>query len=411
MRTELLNFSGVKNIYSWPRGWIGGLLCLIILTACQPAKPTGAPIKIGLIAPLSGPLAASGEAVQRGMLLAIDEVNREGGALGRPLAVVARDIQNDKAAGVEALRESVREHSIVAVFGGIYSPVMLAQLDAIHELRIPLINPWGSVTAITKNGRKPNYAFRVSVSDEYAGEFLARYVLEVIGARRPAIIADTTAWGGSNVAGLKEWLARLGISPASIERFDQGDTNMSRQLNRLRAAGADALLMVANAPEGAAIVRGMATLGWRVPVVSHWGISGGRFVELAGVENADGVLTLQTYSFFGPLSAKGEAMLRAYHARFGTRGAEEVLAPVGVAHGYDGVHLLARAIGKARTTEGAQVRDALERLEPYDGLIKRYAPAFTPERHDALQAEDYMMAVWKSGRLAPAPKPHIKKQT
>jgi len=249
--------------------WLVVLICLIVLAGCQPGKPTGTPIKIGLIAPLSGPLAASGEAIQRGMLLAIDEINREGGALGRPLALAARDIQNDKAGGVEALRELVREHSIVAVFGGIYSPVMLAQLDAIHELRIPLINPWGSVTAITKNGRNPNYAFRVSVSDEYADEFLVRYVLEVIGARRPGIIADTTVWGDSNVAGLKEWLARLGITPAGIERFDQGDTNMSRQLNRLHTAGADALLMVANAPEGAAIVRGMATLGWRVPVVSH----------------------------------------------------------------------------------------------------------------------------------------------
>jgi branched-chain amino acid transport system substrate-binding protein len=55
------------------------------------------------------------------------------------------------------------------------------------------------------------------------------------------------------------------------------------------------------------------------------------------------------------------------------------------------------------------VRDALERLEPHDGLVKRYAPAFTPERHDALLAEDYMMAVWQGGRLVPAPQPRMKK--
>lgn len=387
------------------------LLCLAALADCQPGKPTGTPVKIGLIAPLSGPLAASGEAIQRGMLLAMEEINREGGVLGRPLLLVTRDVQNDGKAGVVALRELHREHSIVGVFGGIFSPVMLAQLDAIHELRIPLINPWGSVTGITKNGRNPNYAFRVSVSDEYADEFLVRYALEVIGSRRPGIIADTTAWGDSNVAGLKEWLARLGMSPVGIERFDQGDTNMSRQLDRLHSAGADALLMVANAPEGAAIARGMATLGWKVQLVSHWGISGGRFVELAGAENADGVMTLQTYSFFGPLSAKGEAVLQSYHARFGTRRVEEILAPVGVAHGYDGVHLLARAIRKAGGTDGAKIRSALEHLEPYDGLVKRYSPAFTPERHDALEAEDYLMAVWKSGQLVPAARPRTEATT
>ncbi|MBI2358362.1 MAG: ABC transporter substrate-binding protein [Deltaproteobacteria bacterium] len=388
-----------------------GILALSVITACQASKPKGAPVKIGLIAPLSGPIAASGQAIQRGMLLAMDEINRDGGLLGRPLALVTRDIQNDPPAGVAALRELVQTHSIVGVFGGIFSPVMLGQLDAIHELQIPLINPWGSVGAITKNGRQPNFAFRVSLSDEDANEFLVRYASEIVGIRRLAIIADTTAWGDFNVAGLKTWIVRLGAKLAGIERFDQGDTNMSKQLKLLQVGDSHGLLMVANAPEGAAIVRGMATLGWKVPIISHWGVSGGRFVELAGVDNAEGVFTIQTYSFFGSLSAKGERVLHAYHARFKTRRVEEVAAPVGVAHGYDGTQLLALAIRKAGSTDGPKVREALERLDPYDGVVKLYAPAFTPERHDALLAKDYLMAVWKSGQLVPAEKPRLKEKT
>jgi branched-chain amino acid transport system substrate-binding protein len=385
---------------------MGALLGLLV-TACQVNTPADTPIAVGLIAPLSGGSAASGEAIQRGMLLAIDEVNRAGGALGRRLSLVVRDVQNDPAAGVAALQDLIQRHGIIAVFGGSFSPVMLAQLDQIHANQIILINPWGSATAITRNGRTPNYVFRVSAIDEEADEFLVRYSLELVGARRPGIIADTTAWGDSNVASLTHWLARLGSGPAGVERFVQGDTNMNHQLSRLRAGGADALLLIANAPEGAAIVRGLATLGWKTPVVSHWGISAGSFVELAGVENAEGVLMLQTYSFFGPQSAKGKVVLQAYHQRFKTRRVEEVLAPVGVAHGYDGVHLLVRAIRRAKTTVGPQVRDALERLDAYDGLIKRYDPAFTPERHDALLAADYLMTVWQSGRLVPAPRPRL----
>ena len=382
-----------------------------LLTAAvgQAAAATGAPIKIGLIAPLSGPLASTGEAIQRGMLLAMDEVNRGGGVLGRPLALAVQDVQNEPAAGVAALRKLVQEHGIVAVFGGTYSPVMLAQLDAIHEIQMPLINAFGSVTAITRNGRTPNYAFRVAMSDAYVDEFLVRYALEVVGARRLGVMADTTAWGDSNVGGLLDWLGRLRAAAAGVERFDQGETNMSRQLARLRAAGADGILLVANAPEGAAIVRGMVTLGWQVPVVSHSGTSVRRFVELVGVQNAEGVLTVQTYSFFGPLTPKGEAVLRAYHARFGTRRIEEVGVPIAVASGYDGLQLLARAIQQAETTAGPQVQAALEHLKPYDGLVKRYAPAFTPERHDALLAEDHLMAVWQGGRLVPAPQPRLGK--
>jgi branched-chain amino acid transport system substrate-binding protein len=126
------------------------------------------------------------------------------------------------------------------------------------------------VTAITQNGHVPNRAFRTAMSDEYATEFMVRYAIEVVGARRPGIMADRTAWGNSNVDGLSHWLDRLTRPTASIVRFDQGETNMRQQLTRLRAAGADAILLVANAPEAASIIRGMVTLGWKVSVKCQW---------------------------------------------------------------------------------------------------------------------------------------------
>jgi branched-chain amino acid transport system substrate-binding protein len=379
----------------------------LLLMSCTGSHEAETSIKVGLIAPLSGYLAPSGEAIQRGMLLAIDEVNRDGGVLGRPLALAMEDVENDPLAGVAALQALVQRERIVAVFTGTFSPVILAQLDLIHALQIPLISPLGSVTSITRNGRVPNYAFRTAMCDDDANEFMVRYTLAVVGARRPGIIADTTAWGDSNVDGLSDWLERLAHPAVGIERYGQGETTMRHQLARLRTAGADALLLVANAPEAAAIIRGMVTLGWKVPVVSHSGTSIGRFVELTGIANTDGVLTLQTFSFFGPLSPKAEAVLRAYHARFGTRRVDEIGVSIAVASSYDGIHLLARAIRRAGTTAGPRIRDALEQLEPYDGVMKRYAPAFTSERHDALLTEDYLMAIWHGGRLVPAPQPRL----
>lgn len=379
----------------------------ILPAACGGNPPAGPPLKVGLIAPVSGGSATSGRAILRGMLLAADELNGNGGLLGRPVQVAVRDVQNDPGRGVEALRELAEREKIVAVFGGIFSPVMLGQLDAVHRLRIPLINPWGSVSTITRNGRDPNYAFRVSVSDESADEFLVRYAREVVGSERPAIIADTTAWGDSNVSGLTSWLGRLGMAPAAVERFAQGETNVSDRLAILKESGADALILVANAPEGAAVVRGMGTIGWRVPVVSHWGITGGQFVDLAGVDNAEGVLALQTFSFHGPLSPRARSVVTAYHRRFGTHRVDEILAPVGVAHGYDGMHLLAAAVRRAGGTGGDEVRRALEQGGAYRGLVKTYTPAFTPDRHDALAAEDYLMAEWRAGRLVPAARPRL----
>jgi branched-chain amino acid transport system substrate-binding protein len=181
------------------------LILLLLLTSCSGEKPLGEPVNIGLIAPLTGSLASSGEAIQRGILLAMDEINEKGGVLGRPVQLVVRDVQNNPEKGIEALRDLAEKESITAVFGGIFSPVMIAQLDTLKELEIPLINPWGSMTAITKNGQNPNYAFRVSVSDEQADEFLVRYAIEILNVQRPGIIVDTSGWGEANLAGLLQW--------------------------------------------------------------------------------------------------------------------------------------------------------------------------------------------------------------
>ena len=112
---------------------------------------------------------------------------------------------------------------IVAVFTGTFSSVILAQLDIIHERQIPLISPLGSVTTITRNGRVPNYAFRTAMSDDYANEFMVRYAVDVVGVRHPGIIADTTAWGDSNVDGLSHWVDRWHARRRALSAFPRGD--------------------------------------------------------------------------------------------------------------------------------------------------------------------------------------------
>ena len=176
---------------------------------------------------------------------------------------------------------------------------------------------------------------------------------------------------------------------------------MSPQLLRLRQAGADVVMLVANAPEGAQVVKSKAKVGWEVPIVSHWGISGGRFAELTG-ELSDGVVFVQTYSFFGAQHARGAGVLKALKERYGVNGPEDVTAPVGTADAYDALHLVALAIEQAKSTDGARVRDALEDLKAeYAGLIKTYKRPFTPEQHDALTERDYLMVVWKGGKIVP----------
>jgi branched-chain amino acid transport system substrate-binding protein len=321
------------------------LALILIAAGGGPAMPQSKePVKIGLAAAVSGGSAASGEAIKRGIQIAMDEINGRGGVLGgRKLELVVRDDEGNPAKGVTIARELVEREKAVTVFGGLHTTVALAQVAVWHELKTPYMGAWAAGTNITRNGQTPNYVFRVSANDDYADKFLSRYATEVLKKNKPGLLLENTAWGQSNEAGLTKWLGDRGTKPIGIEKFNWGDPDMSPQLLRLRNAGADHIVLVANAPEGAQVVKSRAKIGWETPMVSHWGISGGRFAELTG-ELSDGVAFLQTYSFFGKQNERGQAVLRALKDKYGVKGPEDVVAPVGTANAYDGMHLVALAI-------------------------------------------------------------------
>jgi branched-chain amino acid transport system substrate-binding protein len=177
---------------------------------------------------------------------------------------------------------------------------------------------------------------------------------------------------------------------------------MVPQLARLKDAGADVIILVVAAPPGAQVMKSRERMGWTAPVVSHWGISGGRFPELAG-PTAGQAHFIQTYSFFGPQRAVGQDVLNALKQKYPQiKGPEDIVAPVATANAYDAMRLLALAIEQAGSTDADVVRTALEDLkQPYEGLIKTYAKPFTPGNHDALGPEDYIMVHYVGDKVVP----------
>jgi branched-chain amino acid transport system substrate-binding protein len=381
---------------------IASLLSVALATAGPALAQSKEPVKIGLSAAVSGGSAASGEAIKRGLQIAIDEINAKGGVLGgRKLELVVRDDEGNPQKGVTIARELVEREKVVAVFGGLHTTVALAQVPVWHELKTPYMGAWAAGTNITRNGQSPNYVFRVSANDDYVDRFLSRYAMETMKKSKPGLLLENTPWGQSNETGLTKWFGEKGVKAVGVERFNWGDPDMSPQLLRLKNAGADHIVLVANAPEGAQVLRSKAKLGWDTAMISHWGISGGRFAELTG-DLSEGVTFLQTYTFFGKQNERGQYVLKMLREKHGIKEPGDVIAPVGTANAYDGLHLVALAIEQAGATDGSKVRDALESLKTeYRGLIKSYKRPFTAEQHDALTDEDYVMVVWKGGKIVP----------
>jgi branched-chain amino acid transport system substrate-binding protein len=382
--------------------------CLVasaLLGALTASVRAAEPIKVGLVAALSGQSAKSGEGITRGLTIAIDEINARGGLLGgRQLTLIRRDDESNPSKGQIAARELIFKEGVAALFGGIDSPVSLAIVPLANKEKIPFMGVWAAATPITRNGANPNFVFRVSAVDELVDKALVQYAVKKYAAKRPGMMLINNPWGESNEKGLTAAIAAAKIETAGIEKFEANDVDMVPQLSRLKAARSDVIFLVANAAPGAQMMKSLERMEWTVPVVSHWGISGGRFPELAG-KSAQHVEFIQTYSFFGPQSAVGQRVMAALQAKYpDIKGPGDVTPPVGGANAYDAMHLTALAIAKAASTDGDKIRQGLYAIETYEGLIKTYHKPFAPDNHDALNENDYVMVHYVGEQIEPLAK-------
>jgi branched-chain amino acid transport system substrate-binding protein len=379
------------------------LLAVAVASSFAFALPANAEdtVKVGVVAAMSGQSAKSGEAIVRGLSLAIDEINAGGGLLGKKVELLVRDDESNPAKGVIAARELVQRENVVAFFGGLDTPVSMAIVPFANQAKVPFMGVWAAGTPITRNGAAENYVFRVSAVDALVDVALVDYAAKKYGAKKPGMILINNPWGESNEKGLKAALADKNIPFAGIEKFEDADVDVVPQLSRLKEAGADSLFLVANVAPSSQVVKSLDRMGWNVPVISHWGPAGGRFTELAGPSAAK-VHFIQTFSFSGNTSPKAVAVLAALKQKYPEiKSLANVTPAVGIANSYDAMHLVALAIAKAGSTEGPKIREAFYAIDQYDGLIKKYVKPFSAENHDALSSSDYIFTYFNGDEILP----------
>ena len=379
------------------RHWLRLVSRLGLLLAWMPLRAADKlPVFVGLDAEFGHKTSTSAQAVQQGMQIAMDEINQAGGVLdGRKLELVVSDNRAIPAIGVDNLKRMAAIPDLVGVFGAKFSPVITEWLPVAQQLELPIFAPWSSADGITDHRYFPSYCFRLSLKDSWAAPALLRFALEERQARRVGLLLINISWGESNRLAIRKEAQRQDISIVGERWFNHGASSLLALYQDLREAGAEAIILIANETEGSLLVKEVASLpaSQRLPIISHWGITGGNFAQLSG--SALGKVDLsviQTYSFIDDSSPAAQRVLAALKTRYGIQSAHTLQSPVGVAHAYDLTHLLARAINKAGSTDRRKIRNALEHLEPYDGLIRHYASPFSATRHDALSPNQVFMA-------------------
>lgn len=380
---------------------LAGLAALPLL----PAQAAGKPVQVGIDAEFGLQNSTSAQAIELGVRIAVDQINAAGGVLGgRPFEIVTKDHRSIPARGIRNIEEFTAMPDLVAVFGGRFSPVVIEQLPVLKSSKIPFLAVWSAADVIVDNGSSPNYAFRLSLRDSLAMPFMLQH-MAARKLERAGLLLTNTAWGRSNLAAVERYAAQ-NASPKVVGTawYNWQERSLVDKYIKLESAGAQAILLVANDDEAATLVREMAALPKerRVPVLSHWGVTGGRFFREAGpaLREVD-FSVIQTFSFFRARKQPLEQFM-ATARKFKVQRIEDIESPVGTAHAYDMMHILAKAIQIAGTTDRSSVRSALEKVRTHDGLVKRYAPPFTPTRHEALGPEDLLLARYREdGAIVP----------
>src|SRR5215468_5082813 len=355
----------------------------------KPAIAVNDPIRIGYLPALTGPSSSTGIGINRGIQLAIKEINAAGGINGRQIEIVTRDTQSDPTKAVNGAAELTRGQQVHVVYGPLNSGESLAVVPMLARMNVPQLHPcW--VDSLTDPKKYP-MCFRNGPTNQQIGAAANRYVVEVLKRKKVAVISDTTGYGTASVNAYVPMLKANGAEVVYQGNVDAANPDLKPELLRMQSAGAEAIMpWSVNAGFLSRIINTRGNMSWDVPIVGQTTLGSGQTKALLEKPEywakvypnnfrnvcygAGGKLPERTTAFVDRLkNAKidmGDTLLWW------------------IALGYDSPRLIAQAM-KAVGTEPKQVVDYLNKLKGFPGVYGDIS--FTPEQHNGYPDDEIVM--------------------
>src|SRR5262252_7810484 len=204
------------------------------------AAQQGDPVKIGVIQPLSCPVAASGSYVRMGAEIARDWINARGGVLGRPIALLIEDNKSDPKEAATAAEKLIVKDKVPVIMGAWGSSMTLAAMPKLEEYGVPMVVETSSASTVTKRGNP--WVFRISPPSEMEALGLEKYMKD-LGIKKAEFLAVNTDWGRGAVAAFGDVVKRSGAGVGATEFMDQAATDMNAQITKIKADNGDTLFL------------------------------------------------------------------------------------------------------------------------------------------------------------------------
>ena len=359
-------------------------LALAASVAFAPAAH--AEIVIGLVAPLTGPVAAYGDQVKNGAQTAVEVINKNGGILGEKVVLKLADDAGEPKQGVSAANQLVAD-GIKFVVGPVTSGVAIPASDVFAENGVVMVTPTATAPDLTNRGF--TNIFRTCGRDDQQAEVAAKFVLAQLKDRQIAIIHDKGAYGKGLADAFKKTLNAGGVTEVMYDALTPGEKDLSALTARLKSEGVDVVYFGGYHPEAGLLVRQLHDIGAKATVIAGDGLSNSEFANIGGTA-ADG--TIFTNAADATKSADSKAAAEALKAA-------NIPAEAFTLNAYAAVEVLKAGIEKAGSAEDSEaVATALKSGEPIPTAIGKLTYGETGD----LTSQAFSLYKWQGGKIVSA---------
>lgn len=350
------------NVRSSRRTILGSLAAIAALSvsgilAGAGVAPAEEPIKIGHYGSMTGSEATFGQSTDRGIRMAIEEVNAKGGVKGRKLELITYDTKGDSGEAGKAVTRLITSDKVTAVLGEVASSLSIAGGAVCQQYGVPMISPSSTNARVTVG---KDFVFRVCFTDDFQAFALAKFARENLGKTKAAILYDQKqAYSKGLRDEFTKAFKKMGGEIVDDQAYSGGDQDFSAQLSNIRSKNAEVLFVPGYYTDGAAIAIQARKLGMKLPLLGGDGWDSEQLGKIAG----DAIVG----SFYSNHSAPDQPDMADFVTKYKAQFAGATPDALG-GLGYDAAMLLVDAMNRAKSLGGKDLRDAIAATSGFPGV-------------------------------------------
>ncbi|TAK81248.1 MAG: ABC transporter substrate-binding protein [Betaproteobacteria bacterium] len=315
-------------------------------------------VKIGVVQPLTGPVAYDGNIYVNTVKMLVDDMNAKGGVLGKKIELVVEDGACNPAQSVNAAEKLVTRDKVVALLGAFCSTSSAAMMEVARKHKVPHLTAISTAAQLTEQNNP--YFFRAVATTPMLGAAFGGELPAAVKGKRFAFLVINDDWGRSMVSSYPKPIEHAGGQIVGTEFFQSSDLQFLPYITKIKAANPDAIILAANTQHAVALSKQIRELGITKPLIGEGSWTSDSYLKLAGPA-AEGVYGLveYVYTIKNPINAAFVKMSREKLKDNPSKFA-------GAAH--NAIHIMVDAIRRAGAADPEKIRAALTKTD-YHGLV------------------------------------------